>query len=293
MTNYAINAEDMITPIQSGRALLKDIEATRPAYGQAAIWWLGQSGYVIKTESKLFCMDLYLSEHLTNKYAGTAKPHVRMTHAPIRGDDLQNVAWVFSSHQHGDHLDPGTLPALFANNPDARLVLPLAAVKLAETIGLDRSRFIPTRGNETIQIGDMTVYSVPSAHEALDHELDTGYPYLGYVIAVDGITLYHSGDTVVYAGLAEKLQRFELDIAFLPINGTDDRRRKLRVPPNMNIADAVSLAMQIGQPLIIPHHYDMFTFNTADVSEFIKAADQARLPYHVLMCGEKFMYERQ
>jgi len=293
MTNYAINAEDIITPLQSGRVLLEDIEAARPTHGQAAIWWLGQSGYAIKTESTLLCMDLYLSEHLTHKYAGTAKPHVRMTHAPVLGDDLRNIDWVFSSHKHGDHLDPGTLPGLFTNNPDARLVLPMAAVELAESIGLDKSRLIPTRGDESIKIGNMEVYSVPSAHEALDHDSRTGYPYLGYVIAVDGVTLYHSGDTVVYDGLADKLRQFELDIAFLPINGTDDRRRDLKVPPNMDIEDAVDLAVQIGRPLVIPNHYDMFTFNTADVSEFMKAAEHARQPYRVLKCGERFVYQRQ
>ena len=58
----------------------------------------------------------------------------------------------------------------------------------------------------------------------------------------------------------------------------------------MNIDDALNLASEIGQPLIVPHHYDMFTFNTVDVQQFIQAADAANAPNRVLQCGEKFIF---
>jgi L-ascorbate metabolism protein UlaG (beta-lactamase superfamily) len=240
----------------------------------------------------LFYVDLYLSEHLTNKYVDTPKPHVRMTHAPLRGEDLQNVEWVFSSHKHSDHLDPGTLPALFANNPQAKLILPKADIELAQTRGVPHERIIPTRGDETLQIGNMTVHVLPSAHPELDYTEENGYPFLGFVFEVDGVSMYHSGDTIIYDGLAQRLRQHNLDIAFLPINGTDERRTELHVPPNTTIEEALSLADVIGKPLVIPHHYDMFTFNTVDVSHFKQAADQANQPYRVLQCGEKFVYSQ-
>src|SRR6266568_7315625 len=104
----------MIEPIQSGQTLLKDITSTLPKAGEVAIWWLGQSGYVIKTKSVSFHIDLYLSEHLTAKYASTEKPHIRMTTAPLRGSDLANVEWLFVSHKHSDHLDPISAPEILA-----------------------------------------------------------------------------------------------------------------------------------------------------------------------------------
>src|ERR1700687_5957248 len=103
----------MIEPVQKGQQLLADIRQTRVEPGQVAIWWLGQSGYAIKTASILFYVDLYLSEHLTAKYAHTEKPHIRMTEAPLHGDDITDAEWVFASHKHSDHLDPATMPALF------------------------------------------------------------------------------------------------------------------------------------------------------------------------------------
>ena len=281
---------DLIEPVQSGEGLLSDIQNTHLEHGQVAIWWMGQSGYVIKSASTLLCVDLYLSEHLTHKYAQTEKPHIRMTRAPLRGTDLRGIQWVFSSHKHSDHLDPGTMPALFNANRELRLILPLALVDHAQSLGLDRERLIPTRGDETISVGPMTVHVVPSAHPNVDYDEKSGYLFLGFVIEIDGVTIYHSGDTLVYNGFAERLKPHAIDIAFLPINGTDERRKQLNVPPNMNIDEALALASAIGNPLVIPHHYDMFTFNTVDVDEFAAKAEATNLPYRVLQCGEKFIW---
>lgn len=282
----------MIEPILQGDALLADITSAMPAHGEACIWWLGQSGYAIKTESLLFYVDLYLSEHLTVKYADTEKPHIRMTAAPLRGTQITNAKWVFASHKHSDHLDPGTLPALFDASPAAKLILPTALIDHAVSLRLAHDRLLPTRGDEIFSIGSITVHSIPSAHPDLDYSEATGYPFLGFVFEVDGVRMYHSGDTVVYEGLAERLKRLQPDIVLLPINGTDERRNALHVPPNMNMHDAIALAGEIGKPLIIPHHYDMFTFNTADVREFAALADAAGQPYRVLQVGERFTFRR-
>jgi L-ascorbate metabolism protein UlaG (beta-lactamase superfamily) len=246
------------------------------------------AGYAIKTASILFYIDLYLSEHLTAKYANSDKPHIRMTEAPLRGGDISRAEWVFASHKHSDHLDPGTLPVLFAASPDAKLILPAALIEHAVSLGLSRERLIPTRGDETFSIGSMTVHSLPSAHPNFDYSQRDEYPFLGFVFEVDEVTLYHSGDTLAYDGLATRLQRFDLDIAFLPINGG----YVPGTPPNMNIAEAVELAKQVKPRLVIPHHYDMFTFNTADVNEFAALAAEKDVPHRVLHCSQKLVWRR-
>jgi L-ascorbate 6-phosphate lactonase len=288
----------MIEPVQSGQVLLNDIASTRPRPGEVAIWWLGQSGYAIRTTSAIFYVDLYLSEYLTVKYANTEKPHIRITRAPIRGSELTEVDWLFATHKHSDHLDPETVPQIFNVSPRARLVLPAAAVEHAVSLGLDRKRLVPTRGDETIQIGPLKVHSIPSAHPNLDYTEQDGYPFLGYIFQVDDLTLYHSGDTLVYPGLAERLKRFSadghgIDIAFLPINGTSARLEALKIAGNMGAQEAVALAREVGIGLVIPYHYDMFTFNTADVRDFEAVATNAVQPYAVLRCGERFCWRRQ
>jgi L-ascorbate metabolism protein UlaG (beta-lactamase superfamily) len=276
----------MIVPVQKGQALLRDIQESIVAPGELAVWWLGQSGYAFKTARTLFFVDLYLSEHLTHKYANTEKPHIRMTESPLRGHEITFADLVFSSHKHSDHLDPGTLPDLFTASPQARLVLPAALVDHAVSMGLERDRLIPTTGDETLTFDALTVHVLPSAHPGLDVE-DSSYLYIGFVFEADGVRWYHSGDTVVYDGLAARLRTLQPDIVFLPINGTDERRHALKVPPNMNMDEAAALAQQVDTNLLIPHHYDMFTFNTVDVTNF-----KPDVPHRVLHCGEKFIWRK-
>jgi L-ascorbate 6-phosphate lactonase len=283
----------MIQPLLSGQALLENISAAQPADGELYVWWLGQSGYAIKTRSTLFYTDLYLSEHLTAKYAATEKPHIRMTEAPLRGGDIHDAEWVFASHKHSDHLDPGTMPDLFAASPHCRLILPYALVSHTVKLGLDEARLLPMRGEDTLQAGALTVYALPSAHPTFEYTAEGGYPFLGFLIEVDGLRLYFSGDTLVYDGLAERLRAFQPDILFLPINGTDARRDALHVPPNMNAAEAVALVQAVGNGLVIPHHYDMFTFNTADVNDFVSLAQAAAIRFAVLQPGARWTFQRR
>jgi L-ascorbate metabolism protein UlaG (beta-lactamase superfamily) len=273
----------MLEPVKRGEALLQEITMTQPQPGEIAIWWLGQSGYALRSASALVYIDLYLSEHLTKKYANTEKPHIRMTAAPLRGHEITHARWVFASHKHSDHLDPGTLPDLFAASPEARLILPAALVEHAEALGLPRARLLPMRGDDALDIDGVRVQALPSAHPELAHSDAFGHAFLGFGLEMDGVRLYHSGDTVVYAGLAERLAAFQPHIAFLPING---RAGGAGTPPNMNAAEAVALAREVGIPLVIPHHYDMFSFNTADVGDFARLADAAGQAYRVLHAGE-------
>src|SRR4051794_2138959 len=125
----------MIEPVRSGKALLDEIAATNPVTGSVAVWWLGQSGFLLKSAGATVVIDPYLSEHLTAKYAATDRPHVRMTRAPFRGADLKGVDLILASHKHSDHLDPGTAPALLEANPGASLVVPSAIVEYAARLG--------------------------------------------------------------------------------------------------------------------------------------------------------------
>lgn len=278
--------------MQQHTVLLNDIDTSQPMHGQADIWWLGQSGYAIKTTSLLIYIDLYLSDHLTHKYADTEKPHIRITETPLHGSEIVNAQWIFASHKHSDHLDPETLPDLLHVSPLAKLVLPAAIVEHAIKLGIKREQLVPTSGDETIKLGPMLLTVIPSAHPTFEFDPSYGYPFIGFCIQIGDLRIYHSGDTLSYNGLAERLRQFKPDIMFLPINGTDERRNYLKVPPNMNALEALTLAQQVGTGLVIPHHYDMFTFNTANVQEFSSLAQSMQIPHKVLRVGEKYSFRK-
>ncbi len=87
-----------------------------------------------------------------------------------------------------------------------------------------------------------------------------GTTSLHYVIEVDGITIFHAGDSILYEGQVEYLKNFDIDLAFLPINGRQPT--KYEFEPNFSIAEVIGLAEKIEAKLTIPMHYDMYTLNT-------------------------------
>ena len=194
----------MIEPVRQGKELIAEIVETRPAPGTLALWWLGQSGFLIKSHQGLLAVDLYLSEHLTKKYEATSRPHVRMTRAPIRGKDLDEVDLVLASHKHSDHFDPETLPDLMATS-NAVLVLPEAIRDHALARSLPANRLIGLDSGDSVERAGFRVRAVPSAHEGLDIDESGRHLYLGYVIESLGLRIYHSGDTLAYEGLCEHL----------------------------------------------------------------------------------------
>ena len=190
-------AQAMIEPVCQGMELVGELERSVPAPGTLHVWWLGQSGFLLKSRTGLLAIDLYLSDHLTAKYAATDRPHVRMTRAPLQGSDLHKVDLVLASHKHSDHLDPGTLPDLMESS-SAILVIPEAIREHALGLGLAEKRLVGLDAGDRIEKAGFSIRAIPSAHESLDTDDHGRHLYLGFVIESEGLRLYHSGDSVVY-----------------------------------------------------------------------------------------------
>jgi L-ascorbate metabolism protein UlaG (beta-lactamase superfamily) len=103
-------------------------------------------------------------------------------------------------------------------------------------------------------------------------------------VLVRGV-FYHSGDTLWYDNTVPLLKPFHLDLALLAINGNDALRG---VAGNLNGKEAAVLGKAIGAKRVIPCHYDMFTFNTADPKEFAFEAEKTGQSYSILTRGERF-----
>jgi L-ascorbate metabolism protein UlaG (beta-lactamase superfamily) len=278
----------MIRPVLQDDEFLADVQAARGERG-FRLWWLGQSGFLLQWQDRHLLFDPYLSDSLTKKYATTDKPHVRMTERVIAPERLNFIDVVSSSHNHTDHLDSDTLIPLLAANPKIEVIIPEANREFVANrlntmielpIGLDA-------GKHTVR-GGFTIYGVPAAHEKIDKDDEGRCKYLGYVVEFGGWTIYHSGDTVRYEGMAETLGHWSIDVALLPINGAKPERR---VAGNVNAREAAELARDIAARCAIPMHYEMFEFNTADPAEFSSACRSVGVNGRVLRAGERWSSE--
>jgi L-ascorbate metabolism protein UlaG (beta-lactamase superfamily) len=274
----------VIKPASQDEAFLTKLAAPLPA-GSLRLWWLGQSGFLVEFEGRRLLLDPYLSDSLTTKYAKTDKPHVRMTERVIAPEKLTGIDVVTSSHNHTDHLDAETLRPLMSANPELAFVIPEAnRAFVAQRLGRDLSDAIGLDDGTSADVAGFRIHGIASAHNELERNAPGQHAYLGYVAQCGRWTIYHSGDTLLYPGMVEKLKGFSLDIALLPINGNRPERR---VAGNLNGREAAWLAKEADARVVVPHHYEMFEFNTADPRElFIPECERLGQPYHVLRAGE-------
>jgi len=276
----------LIRATQSHAALLADIRAHRNDDRGFRLWWLGQSGFLLQWQGIHVLLDPYLSDSLTRKYAQTDKPHVRMTELVIDPAELSFVDIATSSHNHTDHLDADTLGPIRARHPSMKLVIPEAnRAFVADRLKIDPTMPIGLDHGGTVELAGIRFSGVASAHETVERDERGRAKFLGYVLQFGGWSLYHSGDTVRYDDMTEKLWPFSIDVALLPINGRAPERR---VPGNLTGPEAAQLAHDIGAKLVIPCHYDMFEFNTASPEGFVETCRRLGQGFRVLRCGERF-----
>lgn len=242
----------------------RSLAAAAPAAGAVALAWLGQAGFLVRTASHTLLIDPYLSDFLATKYRGREFPHERLMPAPLAVADLEQIDFVLCTHRHSDHMDPETLREIAARHPRCRFVVPAADVEHARGLGLPADRLLPIDAGEHLApASGLTLTAVPAAHESLDRDAAGHCRFLGYAVGIAGLTLYHSGDTVVYLDLPAMLGRLGIDCAILPVNGRDEFRTTRGVPGNMSAAEALALCRTAGIPLLVPCHFGLFAFNTA------------------------------
>ena len=242
-----------------GRALARPL--AEPS--AVALYWLGQAGFAVRWNGRLFIVDPYLSDSLAIKYKGKEFPHTRMMAPPVAPDELRTVDAVFCTHRHSDHMDPGTLPALARASPGCRVIVPRAELQHAMSLGIEKDRLEGLAAGQSLALpGGAGVEAIASAHEKLTVNESGDHLHLGYVLTLGALRLYHSGDCVPYEGLAEALRTRAIDIALLPINGRSAYLSERGVAGNFMLEEAAGLCREAGIPLLMCHHFGMFAFNT-------------------------------
>lgn len=276
----------LIPAYKKNEELIAEMNLLLSDESQFHLWWLGQSGYLLQWKGKRILIDPYLSDALTKKYVTTDKPHTRMSELVVKPELLKNISIVTSSHNHTDHLDADTLIPIIRNNPVIKFLIPEANRKfVSKRVQCVEGFPIGLNDGKAVIIDDAVFHGIPAKHNEIDRDENGNCMYMGYIIEFGGYIIYHSGDTLWFDGMEDLLRPFEIDIAILPINGNKPERK---VAGNLDCKEAATLGKTINAKCVIPCHYDMFTFNTADVNEFIYEAEKINQPYKVLRGGERF-----
>lgn len=247
--------------------LIESIESQAVPDRSVAVWWMGQGSLVLKPGRMTIWLDPFLSEM-----------DRRLMAPPVRPDQVTNADIVLLTHDHMDHIDEGTLPALAKASPDAIFVAPNAHAERVRSLIGDADLQLVDDG-DTRTFGSIEVIPVPAAHEQLQIVEGKGHAFLGYVVRANGLTIYCAGDTTIYPGMVERLSALDIDLAFLPINGRDFFRTAADTIGNMDFREAAELANCCGFRTVVPVHWGMFAGNTVPPGYFVSYAAEQRFGF--------------
>jgi L-ascorbate 6-phosphate lactonase len=244
-----------------------DLAAWRCPPGTIGLTALGQAGVAIRSGDDLVLIDAFLSDRPERLIAPVVDPRA-----------VSGVTAVLATHEHADHLDLPTWAILAETSPAARFVVPEPLVPLVTAVGIPRDRVVAARIGVAIALGSGRATAVPACHAV---EIDDGYSlgdrddpaprFVGYVVELGGVRLYHAGDSLADDAIVGAVRRIGADIALLPINGRDAERERLGIVGNMTPEESARMALDCGAVLAIPIHFDTIRGNEGHPDAFVAA----------------------
>ena len=247
------------------------------ADGEALLWYMGHCGWAVKTQNHFMVFDFW------NRCGMPDEPSIangKINPAEIAGQNFE----VFATHEHGDHFD--TTIFEWADKVQ----------NIQYFYGFEPQALPQYR--ETAYNGPEYTYTAPRTSSTVDgmkiNTIDANDAGVGYLIEVDGVTIYHAGD---HAGWREGERdgffaeidylagiSTNVDVAFLNVTGCHMQDKDAMREGNYYTME------KLNTKVLIPTHS---LYNSQAYKDF---ADEAKnqFPDIEYYCpdnaGDRFMY---
>lgn len=188
------------------------------------IIWLGHDGFLIKGDDKVVVID------------------------PFQVKQCEPADVILVTHEHYDHCSPEDIQKI----QKASTVIVTESNSAKKLSGDVRV----VRPGDKLTVSGIPIEAVPAYNTNKNfHPKQNGW--LGFILTVDGVRIYHAGDT----DLIPEMDSIKTDIALLPVSGTYV----------MTAEEAVEAAKTIKPKLVIPMHYDAIVGSAEDARRFCDA----------------------
>jgi len=185
--------------------------------------WFAQSAFRLETAGKVIYFD------------------------PFRIDVKDEADVVFITHSHQDHFSKADLRKVLTQ--ETIIVAPASCE--SELRGFDNEKLLLQPG-DTATVAGFPVQAVPMYNRVKTKFHPKEKRWLGYVVTIDGVRLYHAGDTE----RIPEMQEFRCDIALLPLGQTYTMN---------SVEEAAQAARDVRARIVVPMHYGFYEGKIEDI----------------------------
>jgi L-ascorbate metabolism protein UlaG (beta-lactamase superfamily) len=199
-------------------------------YGGVKISWLGHDGFKIKNAKTVY-VDPY----------------------EIKSGEKADILLI--SHNHEDHCSPEDVKKIVSEKTTI-ITTSESKRKLSK---MKAKEILVAKPGQKLLIDDVSIETVPAYN--VNKFRSPGHPFhpkenemLGFIVTMNGVRIYHAGDT----DLIPEMERFNVDVACLPVSGTYV----------MTAEEAVESTRHIKLKVAIPMHYGSIVGDERDAERF-------------------------
>lgn len=255
------------------------VEQIRTRHDGIALWWVGNAGWLVKSDGLVIGVDLDL------------ETDEKIDAPPITASKLAPLLDVsFATHHHGDHCNVPTIRKL-ARGGESTFVLPRPCLKRVAELRIPAPRVLVPEPGHPFEVKGIRVEPIHAIHGNQEFTVLTREPDFidsithncGYIFNIGGRRVLHPGDSVL---TEEHLELTGIDVLFVS-----------PTVHNMYIDRSMILINRLEPAYIFPQHFGTYrqtdenAFWTRGYPDELKQRLSRELQdrYHKLRPGEMFV----
>lgn len=219
--------------------------------GEICLTWIGHASFLVQTRGTNVLIDPNWSKWL--------KVIKRLKQPGFEIHHLPEIDVVLVTHAHFDHLDRRTLRKVAADQP---IVVPIGVGNLVHDLGFQIVHELDYW--QEVNLGALEVALTPCSHWGARFLADRHRAFGGFIMKMDGRTVFHCGDSAYFPGFKEIGERYDIDIALLPIGAYDAPTGR---EVHMNPEQAIQAFRELGAKVLVPMHYGTFRLGYEPMDE--------------------------
>jgi L-ascorbate metabolism protein UlaG (beta-lactamase superfamily) len=219
--------------------------------GQVRLTWIGHSGFLIEIGIRAVIVDPNWANWL-----GFLK---RLREPGLHLHQIPEVDLVMVTHAHHDHMHKKSLKILQSKSG---VIVPRGSASLVKKLGFSTVHEMDIW--ELLNFDELEIIHTPAMHWGARFFHDTHRDYGGYIIRSQGKNIFHCGDSAYFPGFKEIGERYDIDIALMPIGAYDAPSGR---NVHMNPEEAIQAFSDLDAKILIPMHYGTFPLGNEPIHE--------------------------